>query len=170
MTILAELHDELDAAVLDAYGWSDLTPALVGKPGGLTPCRTKTPEQEEAEEILLERLVALNAERAAEEARGIVRWLRPEFQNPKGPTERQTLIPDAAPTVAPGPAVKRPRPKNLAEQFRSIREVLAEQPAPVAPVDVARSFKRAQTKRVTELLETLESLGQARKSDGLFTT
>jgi hypothetical protein len=33
------------------------------------------------DEIL--RLLALNAERADEERRGIVRWLRPEFQNPE---------------------------------------------------------------------------------------
>lgn len=33
---------------------------------------------------ILRRLVALNAERAEEERRGIVHWLRPEFQNPAG--------------------------------------------------------------------------------------
>ncbi|WP_413889175.1 hypothetical protein [Candidatus Aalborgicola defluviihabitans] len=62
--VLKELHDELDTAVLQAYGWADLhaTPA-------------DTPE-------LLIRLVALNARRAAEEKTGLVRWLRPEFQNP----------------------------------------------------------------------------------------
>ena len=32
--------------------------------------------------LIQKRLVALNAKRAAEEAAGIVRWLRPEFQNP----------------------------------------------------------------------------------------
>ena len=45
--MLRQLHDELDAAVFDAYGWP---PALT-------------------DEEILERLVALNAERAAEEAR-----------------------------------------------------------------------------------------------------
>lgn len=38
------------------------------------------------DEAILERLVALDAERAAEEARGLVRWLRPEFQNPSAAT------------------------------------------------------------------------------------
>jgi hypothetical protein len=42
----------------DAYGW----PATLSDDG------------------ILERLVALNHERAAEEKRGLVRWLRPEFQ------------------------------------------------------------------------------------------
>jgi hypothetical protein len=33
---------------------------------------------------VLERLVAPNAERAAKEKRGLIRWLRPAFQNPRG--------------------------------------------------------------------------------------
>ncbi len=59
--ILRELHDELDAAVLAAYGW----------PEGL------------GDEEILTRLVALNKERAAEEAQGHVRWLRPDYQIPR---------------------------------------------------------------------------------------
>ena len=31
--VLRDLHDDIDRAVLDAYGWSDLIPALVGRPG-----------------------------------------------------------------------------------------------------------------------------------------
>jgi hypothetical protein len=46
---LAELHDGLDAAVLTAYGWSD----LIGK--------LRTPE---GDEELLRRLLALNLNRA----------------------------------------------------------------------------------------------------------
>ena len=56
--IVRKLHDDLDAAVAEAYGWpADLPPAEI-----------------------VARLVALNAERAAEEAAGHVRWLRPEYQ------------------------------------------------------------------------------------------
>ena len=60
VSVLREIHDELDAAVCDAYGW----------PVTLT------------DEEILARLVALNAERAAEEAQGLVRWLRPAYQAP----------------------------------------------------------------------------------------
>lgn len=56
--IIAELHDRIDAAVADAYGW----------PRDLT------------DEQIVERLVALNAERHAEEQQGKVRWLRPDYQ------------------------------------------------------------------------------------------
>jgi hypothetical protein len=59
--ILKELHEKLDALVFAAYGW---------------------PETLSDEEIL-QRLVDLNAERAAEEARGQIRWLRPDYQIPK---------------------------------------------------------------------------------------
>ncbi len=59
--VLAELHDRIDRAVCDAYGW----------PANLT-----------VQEIL-GRLVALNAQRAKEEAIGKVLWLRPDYQIPR---------------------------------------------------------------------------------------
>jgi hypothetical protein len=73
VSVLSELHDRLDALVLQAYGWSDLARALVGLPGGTLPWPEKPAAQAAAEEELLVRLVALNAERAAEEARGRTR-------------------------------------------------------------------------------------------------
>ncbi|RPE65079.1 type II restriction/modification system DNA methylase subunit YeeA [Tibeticola sediminis] len=95
VSVLASLHDELDEAVLAAYGWSDLAAPLVGRPGATTPLPDKPPEQAAAEEELLARLVACNARRAAEEARGNIRWLRPDFQAPTAaPTEA------ASPTAA----------------------------------------------------------------------
>lgn len=59
---LRAIHEDIDAAVLDAYGWPT--------------------DIENAD--LLERLVTLNAERRAEESDeggNVVRWLRPEFQS-----------------------------------------------------------------------------------------
>ena len=58
VSILKQLHDELDAAVFDAYGWPP----------------TLTDDQ------LLEKLVALNHKRHAEEQGGLIRYLRPDFQ------------------------------------------------------------------------------------------
>jgi hypothetical protein len=72
VSVLMSLHDELDAAVLMAYGWGDL---------GAVPWSDETARAAWTE-TLLERLVALNAQRAAEEAAGTVRWLRPAFQDP----------------------------------------------------------------------------------------
>jgi hypothetical protein len=59
--IVLHLHEQLDRAVADAYGWPhDLSRAEI-----------------------VARLVALNDERAAEEASGHVRWLRPDYQIPR---------------------------------------------------------------------------------------
>jgi hypothetical protein len=171
VAVLAQLHDELDTAVLEAYNWQDLAPALVGKPGGTTPYSHKSPEQSEAEEALLGRLVTLNAERAAEESKGMIRWLRPEFQNPQGRKGAQeTLIEGIAPEEETAPiAGKRPWPKTLSEQVRAVRAALAEQPGPATPAQLAKAFKGAQAKRVTELLQTLDAIGQARMTrDGRF--
>ena len=37
ISVLKEIHDSIDCAVLEAYGWGDLIPALVGKPGADPP-------------------------------------------------------------------------------------------------------------------------------------
>ena len=170
VSVLAQLHDELDAAVFDAYGWSDLAPALVGKPGGTTPYPDKPAAQAEAEEELLSRLVALNAERAAEEARGRVRWLRPEFQNPGGAQAAQGEMETGAETAIAAIAQKKLAwPKSLPEQVQALRGALVAAPGPLTTEQLARGFTRAQTKKVQELLETLVALGQVhRNHDGCY--
>ena len=149
VSVLRQIHDELDAAVAEAYGW----PADLG------------------DEEILRRLVALNAERAEEESRGIVRWLRPEFQNPAGTTAAQgTLALPAETKPAKAKAAAKPSfPKPLAEQARAVRAALQSRGKPVTAAELARTFKGAKADKVQELLETLASLGQARTvEDGRF--
>jgi hypothetical protein len=97
VSILRQLHDELDAEVCAAYGWPDTL----------------------ADEELLQRLVALNAARAAEERAGRVRWLRPAFQHPTGATQdafdEQAA---AADTLTPARRARQPWPKSVPEQAR----------------------------------------------------
>lgn len=170
VTILGEIHDDIDRAVLDAYGWSDLAPALVGKPGGTTPSPHKSPEQEEAEEELLTRLVALNKERAAEEARGHVRWLRPDYQIPKlghkvpGAGEAEQVEADLV--IDQGPD-KPSWPTDGLDQIRLVRDVLAAARSPVDADAVTRAFKQKYSKkrrdRVEDVLQNLAEMGLARK-------
>ena len=63
-------------------------------------------------------LVAVNAERAEEEKRGLIRWLRPEFQNPTSQAAGQgTLgIADKPAAGKARKAEKLPWPKTLAEE------------------------------------------------------
>jgi hypothetical protein len=64
--IVNRLHEQIDEAVAAAYGWpADLAPSEI-----------------------VARLVALNAERAAEEKAGTVRWLRPDYQIPRFGTKK----------------------------------------------------------------------------------
>ena len=159
--VLKSLHDELDAAVLAAYGWSDLT----------LPADTDT---------LLQRLVALNAQRSAEEAAGTVRWLRPAFQQGRG--EQVTLIADGAALEADGaeteveddaaasasaaPVVVRPWPAGLPEQIKSVAEVLAQAGRGLNLEELAAHFqgRGRWRERLPTLLDTLLALGRLRQT------
>lgn len=161
--ILKQLHDELDAAVADAYGWSDLTPLLRGGAGG---------------EGILSRLVALNAERAAEEAQGHVRWLRPEYQR-LGSARRdsgtqapllQVDTKDATNGATPSSSVLREWPNELPAQAAALAAVLEEMGALCTVQELAAHFNgKATPKRLREmeqLLNTLAAVGRARQWKG----
>ncbi|HOZ50167.1 MAG TPA: class I SAM-dependent DNA methyltransferase [Candidatus Hydrogenedentes bacterium] len=147
VSVLKELHDDLDAAVFDAYGW---------------------PHDLE-DEAILERLVALNAERAAEERQGIVRWLRPEYQCPGG-VRAGAEAGELVGVTSEGAELEAPKkaawPKALADQAQAVRGALAALGVPATADEVARTFVRARTERVAELLQTLASLGQCRVVEG----
>ena len=153
VSVLKQIHDELDAAVFDAYGW----------PVTLT------------DEEILERLVALNAERAAEEARGLIRWLRPDFQNRSQQTQQAIDIEESSddeaattkpPTKTKESAKKLPLPDKLPEQVLAIRQQLSTASKPLTAADMAKLFTRAKADRIEELLQSLVILGSARQVDG----
>lgn len=157
VAVLRQLHDELDAAVLAAYGWSDL------QSGSAL-----------ATDTLLERLVALNHERASEEASGHIRWLRPDFQNQNPAVDRPKQGNIALPkAVTPHPAAtsKRPWPASLPEQVAAIAQVLANSPIPLSETEIAERFtgKGPWKKRLPQLLETLVALGRAKQANNAWT-
>lgn len=173
VSVLRELHDELDRAVFAAYGWDDLAAQLVGKPGATTPLPDKAEAQAEAEEELLRRLVALNAERAAEEARGLVRWLRPEYQNPGAQTAPQQSEAELTDTTdsesvpeASTAAGKLTWPKQMREQVAAVRLALAQ--GPLSAEAIAAQFKRSPNVAVQAVLGALEELGMVRYEVGKY--
>ena len=171
VSVLKDIHDDIDRAVFEAYGWDDLIPALVGKPGATMPSPHKTPEQEEAEEELLTRLVALNQERAAEERRGTVRWLRPDYQKPK--LGHKVKTPEdveqvEAQLVVPETADGKPAwPKDELDRIRVVRDMLGRAPAPLAPETLSAAFRGRNSaprkKRVEQVLQTLVAAGVAQQ-------
>ena len=159
---MRELHDELDRAVFEAYGWPDLADKLVGRPGATTPLPDKPTGQAEAEEELLVRLVELNKQRAAEEAQGNVRWLRPDYQAPDATqvgAELATEQAEAPLAAAPAAKGKATFPKSHPEQLKVLREALAERPHTVE--SLAEMFKRKPRKSVEEGLLSLAAVGRA---------
>lgn len=137
--ILKDLHDQIDRATADAYGW----------PHDLS------------DEEILERLVALNAERAKEEAAGHVRWLRPDYQIPrfaKGAVSAKTGELDLGAQVVSIDKGLPAFPKDKGEQVMAIRAVLQAANRPMDAAAVSRAFKGGGKKieqRVVQALRTL---------------
>lgn len=161
VSVLRELHDELDRAVFEAYGWDDLADKLVGLPGATTPLPNKSSGHAKAEEELLMRLVELNKQRAEEESRGIVRWLRPDYQAPDAVQTEVDVAPKAAveEKKASTSKGKGTFPKAIPDQLRVLREALAERSHTTE--SLAELFKRKPKKSVEEGLQSLAAVGIA---------
>ena len=142
--VMLDLHSRIDHAVADAYGW----------PADLEDAR------------ILENLVALNAERHREERDGLVRWLRPDYQNPKGQGAAVQIA--ATLDIAAYTAKRIVWPKAPTEQVHSLMAALNRCGRAVEAESLARQFKGAKSPRVKELLDILVSVGHARQINNLY--
>ncbi len=144
-SVVLSLHQQLDAAVAEAYAWP---PAL--------------PEAE-----ILTRLVRLNHERAREEQAGHVRYLRPAYQA-KGNKEQgignTVTQADLALAVSPVPSSPIPFPTELAQQMQALRDALQQATQPQTAAQVAAGFKRLKAEKVEPLLATLAALSLVRQT------
>ncbi|HQY69638.1 MAG TPA: class I SAM-dependent DNA methyltransferase [Pseudomonadales bacterium] len=177
VSVLRQLHDEIDAAVLDAYGWSDLLPLLRIAHGNTPPAADQTREDagRAFDAAVLERLVALNTERAAEEARGLVRWLRPEFQNPQASAAPEQEAMDVAAAdediAAPVHATKPvPWPKDTLQQVRAVAEAIAASAAGLTLAEIEARFtaRGPWKRRLPIVLDTLAAVGRVREHEGRY--
>ncbi len=121
--VLKELHERLDSAVAAAYAW----------PANL------------ADDDVLARIVALNRERAREEASGTVRWLRPAYQIPRFGTVRQRL--DLTGVAAGQDAVARVKPtfpSDDVQQTAAVMAALADATTPMDAPSIAARFRQGR--------------------------
>lgn len=173
VSLLRELHDDLDRAVFAAYGWDDLAAQLIGLPGATTPLPDKSEAQAEAEEELLLRLVALNSQRAAEEAKGQIRWLRPEYQNPsatKAPEQSEAEL-DVGDEMVLEPAAKVKKitwPKGMREQIAAVRNTLGNQAMTLEMLVAHFAAPKTTTPLIVEALAALEELGMINEEEGKY--
>lgn len=149
--ILKDLHETIDRLTVAAYGWS----------------------QDLADQDVLTRLVALNAERARDEAEGRVRWLRPDYQMPRAkilvaktqelPLEAIVISIDRGKPVFP---------RDRHEQPLAVEAVLAASGGALDALAVARLFKGGGARiepRVAQILLTLARYGHiSALPDGRF--
>ena len=151
--IIKELHDRLDVAVAEAYGW----------PADLS------------DDEILTRLVALNKERAEEEKRGLVRWLRPDYQIPrfaKG-ADKQAAAEQGAQIAATLDRIDKVQlpsfPTVAVEQTAAVFAALAAASGPLDAKGLAARFKRSKTteRKVGEVLASLARLGYVASDDGV---
>ena len=149
--IVKELHDKLDSLVAEAYGW---------------------PETLSDEEIL-GRLVKLNAERAAEEKRGLIRWLRPDYQRPRaGVVDAQAAVEAGAQIMAPlvieAKAQKPLFPTNDLERTAAVFAALLQAEKPLDAETLAKTFRQGAKAQATiaRVLASLARLGHVHSSDG----
>ncbi len=167
VAVLKSLHDELDAAVLAAYGWADI-------------------ELPRDEQSLLARLVALNAERVAQEAggKGSIAYLRPEYQNPalRGsateatkPVAEQTTLAIDTPQLSDAVATPQSRilakarkltwPRGLPERMKVVSTMLVESATPLTTLQIYARIdaKKEQKTQLPDILATLVALGRAQQ-------
>jgi hypothetical protein len=142
--VIHELHNKLDAAVADAYGW----------PADLS------------DEEILARLVALNRERAEEEKKGLIRWLRPEYQAARAKVGAAKEEQIEAALEAPD-AEAPPLPKDDADLVAMLRSRLRAVGKPIEPKALAQHFRDGGkgTRRVERGLRLLAAAGVVRRSD-----
>ena len=191
VTLLKQIHDDIDAATYEAYGWSDIwqwhQDCLSGTcydPESDSICQLELdPEttiheataeyREKYDQVLLQRLVDLNHLRAAEEAKGKIRYLRPDYQDPEntqGTQQEKTqelalpaadIAKDIAASKVKAKTAKLKWPKELPKQVEAVLSLIPDLGTDAE--QIATLFGRKSTKRtaeVNQIITMLKSLGQ----------
>ena len=136
--ILKEYHDKLDAAVIRAYGW----PADISN------------------DDILTHLVALNKQRAQEEAAGEVKWLRPDYQISRfaRTIDRKAEL-DLG--VAETAVIRPTFPKDRTEQPLAVKRMLERNGAMTEGAVILAFDNGGRNKaRILSVLHTLDRYGE----------
>jgi len=145
------LHDRIDALVAEAYGWPvDLS-----------------------DDDVLTRLVALNTARAEEERKGLIRWLRPDYQRQRaGVVDAQSILEKdaqlAAPLLIDAKAQKPSFPTPERDRTAAVFAALLQARAPLGAKAIAGGFRQGAKVEpaIAKILAALARLGHAYTDDG----
>lgn len=141
--LIHHLHTRIDACVASAYGWAEVM----------------------SDVMIQEKLLALHHERAAEEERGLVRHLRPDFQR-----RRQTFVPPTQFEVDFKRTTVRPQMPQSPEGMAAVLlRTLRSAGRPVEPSALMKGFdirrRRTAEARIEETLSILAVAGSVQKTD-----
>ena len=148
--LIAELHRRIDAAVAQAYGWPvDLSDAEI-----------------------VAHLVALNARRRADERRGHVHWLRPDYQQARAGVAslKTTDAAEQLEAALPDAARRKPAfPRDAIGQTAAVFHALRTGDALNASAIAARFAQgRRAEPRIAATLAALERLGHVARDAAGF--
>lgn len=111
---------------------------------------------------LFRSLVFLHDERLEEEKRGVIRWLRPDYQiprfAPKGAAPSELALVAGESAAASTVDERRPWPSTAVEQLAAVGAAVAQVPRSVD--EVAAAFIGARKDLVARHLETLAMMGE----------
>jgi hypothetical protein len=135
--ILKDLHEQLDALVTEAYGW----PVDI------------------SDDDILTKLATLNDERAKEEARGLIRWLRPAYQIDKlgALAHRADKVQEIS--VGIRSRGKTDFPEEPRDQAGQVLQLLRRSPRPLTAEEIAALFKDGD-KILVDVKDILQSFGR----------
>lgn len=150
--VLKEMHDELDSAVNNVYGWSI----------------------ELGEEDILAQLVALNKERSNEEKRGFIRWLRPDYQIPLFGSEKEKATQLEADLGLPNVITKTIKPSFPVDDIAQtglVITTLIQAGGALNANELASRFKQGQKVQpmIANVLVSLHRVGLVSSGDGGMT-
>ncbi|AYG95742.1 type II restriction endonuclease subunit M [Brevundimonas naejangsanensis] len=142
--LLHHLHQRLDDMVLTAYGWD----------GGM------------GDDAMLGALMALNRARREEEMRGVIRFLRPAYQQGRVKVSVRAVQTEVS---LDRPIVREAWPGTPAALAGALLEHLRREGGPLRPVELARRFSdrpgRRMTDRIEQTLAVLAVAGSVRRTD-----
>lgn len=142
--VLDHLHRRIDQLVARAYGWPD----------DMADCQVAA------------RLARLNLQRAEEEALGLVRFIRPQYQGRRIRADPSGVQTEAA--LAP-PMERPPLPQEPGQLASALLSSLRRSGVPMAPDALAQGFAGGgprKRRRIEHALAVLSVSGAVQRSDG----
>ena len=170
VSVLKDIHDDIDRAVFEAYGWADLIPRWSASRGRRCPRRTRRRSRKRRRKSCCHASSpepGAGGGRTARHRPLAAAGLSNPETRPQGETPEDVEQVEAQ-LVVPETADGKPAwPKDELDRIRVVRDMLGRAPAPLAPEALSAAFRGRNSaprkKRVEQVLQTLVAAGVAQQ-------